>query len=90
MEKFERFNIGRLVASEGHIVVEAKDLKDKLTELASKVNEAIPLGFTVDIRRTGDTDFVFSIISEKNNIVVQQFGIKYEPDTKFVVWTAML
>ena len=88
--KVERINVGRLVASEGHITVEAKDLNDKLTELANKVNEQLPLGYNVDIRRTGETDFVFSIFSEKNNIVVQQFGINYDPSTKYVLWTAMI
>ena len=78
------------IIPEGKVVVEADQLIVKLDQLAQEVNEKLPVGTTVEIRRTGNTQFTFSILNTKNSIVLQQFGIDWDPETKFVTWAAML
>lgn len=78
------------IIPEGKVVVEADQLIVKLDQLAQEVNEKLPVGTTVEIRRTGNTQFTFSILNTKHSIVLQQFGIDWDPETKFVTWAAML
>lgn len=78
------------IIPEGKVVVEAKDLAAKLDQLASEVNEKLPQDMSVDIRRVGEIHFTFSIFNTRSNIIAQQFGIEWDPETKFVTWAAML
>lgn len=78
------------IIPEGKVVVEADQLVVKFDQLAQKVNEKLPVGTSIEIRRAGNTQFTFSIVNTKNSIVLQQFGIDWDPETKFVTWAAMI
>lgn len=65
------------------------ELKEKLILLAERVNDRIPVGYTVEIVRAGTRSFLFNIKSVKNNIVVQQFGINIDENAQ-VRWAAVV
>lgn len=66
-----------------------EQLKEKLMLLADRVNDRIPVGYTVEIVRAGTRSFLFNIKSVKNNIVVQQFGINVDENAQ-VRWAAVV
>lgn len=86
----ERFNLDRLVPTEGHKVVEITELKDVLQAFCFKLANELPPGNEVTIRRIGNTSFDVSIISRITNIVQQQFNVTWHPETKQVTWAAVL
>lgn len=65
------------------------ELQLKLNQLGQRIADKIPAGYTVKIVRDGQFSFLLGIISQRN-IVEQQFGIQWNPVTKFVTWAAVL
>lgn len=65
------------------------EFKEKLTELAQKFVNRLPVGYQVTIARVGDLTFQLNVASQRG-IVVQAFGIQWNPVTKFVSWAAVL
>lgn len=65
------------------------ELQLKLNQLGQRIADKIPAGYTVKIVRDGQFSFLLGILSQRN-IVEQQFGIQWNPVTKFVTWAAVL
>ncbi|WP_431608354.1 hypothetical protein [Enterobacter asburiae] len=65
------------------------ELQLKLNQLGQRIADKIPTGYTVKIVRDGQFSFLLGILSQRN-IVEQQFGIQWNPVTKFVTWAAVL
>lgn len=65
------------------------ELQLKLNQLGQHIADKIPAGYTVKIVRDGQFSFLLGILSQRN-IVEQQFGIQWNPVTKFVTWAAVL
>lgn len=65
------------------------ELQLKLNQLGQRIADKIPAGYTVKIVRDGQFSFLLGILSQRN-IVEQQFGIQWNPATKFVTWAAVL
>lgn len=65
------------------------ELQLKLNQLGQRIADKIPVGYTVKIVRDGQFSFLLGIMSQRN-IVEQQFGIQWNPVTKFVTWAAVL
>lgn len=65
------------------------ELQLKLNQLGQRIADKIPAGYTVKIVRDGQFSFLLGIISQRN-IVEQQFGIQWNPVTKFVTWAAVI
>lgn len=70
-------------------ISDPNDLHKKLELLAIRVNDRIPVAYTVEIVRAGTRSFLFNIKSVKNNIVVQQFGINIDENAQ-VRWAAVV
>ncbi|AFC22180.1 hypothetical protein GAP161_073 [Cronobacter phage vB_CsaM_GAP161] len=65
------------------------ELQLKLNQLGQRIADKIPAGYTVKIVRDGQFSFLLGILSQRN-IVEQQFGIQWNPVTKFVTWAGVL
>ena len=65
------------------------ELQLKLNQLGQRIADKIPAGYTVKIVRDCQFSFLLGILSQRN-IVEQQFGIQWNPVTKFVTWAAVL
>lgn len=65
------------------------ELQLKFNQLGQRIADKIPAGYTVKIVRDGQFSFLLGILSQRN-IVEQQFGIQWNPVTKFVTWAAVL
>lgn len=65
------------------------ELQLKLNQLGQRIADKIPAGYTVKIVRDGQLSFLLGILSQRN-IVEQQFGIQWNPVTKFVTWAGVL
>ncbi|AON97085.1 MAG: hypothetical protein [Enterobacter phage ENC7] len=65
------------------------ELQLKLNQLGQRIADKIPAGYTVKIVRDGQFSFLLGILSQRN-IVEQQFGIQWNPVSKFVTWAAVL
>ena len=65
------------------------ELQLKLNQLGQRIADKIPAGYTVKIVRDGQFSFLLGILSQRN-IVEQQFGIQWNPVTKFVAWAGVL
>lgn len=65
------------------------ELQLKLNQLGQRIADKIPVGYTVKIVRDGQFSFLLGILSQRN-IVEQQFGIQWNPVSKFVTWAAVL
>lgn len=65
------------------------ELQLKLNQLGQRIADKIPAGYTVKIVRDGQFSFLLGILSQRN-IVEQQFGIQWNPVTKFVTWAAVI
>lgn len=65
------------------------ELQLKLNKLGQRIADKIPAGYTVKIVRDGQFSFLLGILSQRN-IVEQQFGIQWNPVTKFVTWAGVL
>lgn len=86
----ERENVNVMVELGDRVKVENPvELQLKLNQLGQRIADKIPAGYTVKIVRDGQFSFLLGIISQRN-IVEQQFGIQWNPVTKFVTWAAVL
>lgn len=65
------------------------EFREKLTELAQVFVDRLPAGYQVTLARTGELAFQLNVASQRG-IVVQAFGIQWNPVTKFVSWAAVL
>ena len=86
----ERENVNVMVELGDRVKVENPvELQLKLNQLGQRIADKIPAGYTVKIVRDGQFSFLLGIISQRN-IVEQQFGIQWNPVTKFVTWAAVI
>lgn len=86
----ERENVNVMVELGDRVKVENPvELQLKLNQLGQRIADKIPAGYTVKIVRDGQFSFLLGILSQRN-IVEQQFGIQWNPVTKFVTWAAVL
>ena len=86
----ERENVNVVVELGDRVKVENPvELQLKLNQLGQRIADKIPAGYTVKIVRDGQFSFLLGILSQRN-IVEQQFGIQWNPVTKFVTWAAVL
>lgn len=85
-----RENVNVIVELGDRVCVENPvDLQLKMNILAQRVVDRLPAGYTVKIIRDGQFSFLLGIISQRG-IVEQQFGIQWNPVSKFVTWAAVL
>lgn len=85
-----RENVNVMVELGDRVKVENPvELQLKLNQLGQRIADKIPAGYTVKIVRDGQFSFLLGILSQRN-IVEQQFGIQWNPVTKFVTWAAVL
>ncbi|UIW12554.1 MAG: hypothetical protein [Enterobacter phage ENC19] len=86
----ERENVNVMVELGDRVKVENPvELQLKLNQLGQRIADKIPAGYTVKIVRDGQFSFLLGILSQRN-IVEQQFGIQWNPVSKFVTWAAVL
>ncbi|UIW12381.1 MAG: hypothetical protein [Enterobacter phage ENC20] len=86
----ERENVNVMVELGDRVKVENPvELQLKLNQLGQRIADKIPAGYNVKIVRDGQFSFLLGIISQRN-IVEQQFGIQWNPVSKFVTWAAVL
>lgn len=71
-------NIQQAFDPERAVIKSAQELREKLEALANRVAERLPAGLGVNIQRSSERGFIFSIVDEAYMRPVQQFGIQLD------------
>ncbi|AKR15972.1 hypothetical protein AVU18_gp258 [Citrobacter phage IME-CF2] len=86
----ERENVNVMVELGDRVKVDNPvDLQLKLNQLGQRLVDRLPTGYNVKLVRDGQFSFLLGIISQRG-IVEQQFGIQWNPVSKFVTWAGVL
>lgn len=86
----ERENVNVMVELGNRVKVDNPvDLQLKLNQLGQRLVNRLPAGYNVKLVRDGQFSFLLGIISQRG-IVEQQFGIQWNPVSKFVTWAGVL
>lgn len=86
----ERENVNVVVELGDRVKVDNPvGLQLKLNQLGQRLVDRLPSGYNVKLVRDGQFSFLLGIISQRG-IVEQQFGIQWNPVSKFVTWAGVL
>lgn len=82
-------NIQQAFDPERAVIKSPLELREKLEALANGVADRLPAGLGVNIQRSSERGFIFSIVENAYMRPVQQFGIQLDNNDQ-VRWAAVI